>query len=108
MASRHHSLDLSEVMDVTDLLLAFELQNQVSIKLSMMTYSGSKGPDMVVTGEAWENKVKCGEVKQLASVSVRCSATNLKHFKAVVTHVLYALDFRIALNEFESVETKRA
>lgn len=108
LASRHHSLDLSEVKDVTDLLIAFENVNSVVISMELRAVSGEAGPDTVVAAFAWSRKADDTEAMLLASVSVRCSATNLRHFRAVVTHVLYLLDFRLALNEFDSAEKKKA
>lgn len=108
MGSRHHSLNMSEWMDVTDLLVAFEQQNEVSITVSMMTLRTPKGPDLAVMVSASGKSRKSGEVTQLASVSVRCLALRLNSLASAITHALYALDFQLALNEWGVAETKKA
>jgi len=108
LASRHHSLDLSELMDVTQLLCAFEEHNSVRIHLVIETLNSSKGPSLVVGAYAWDRSPGEPGASCLASVSVRCSDLNLRHWNAALTHVLYKLDFQLVLNEFEKVPGKIA
>lgn len=108
LASRHFSLNMSEVGDMTDVMLAFEKHNNVRIKVDMELIIDSAAPDLMITAKAMEVESKDTEVLLLASVSVKCSSMNLKSMNAVLTHVLYALDFQLALNEFEKVPKKRA
>jgi hypothetical protein len=108
LGSRHHSLQMTEVADVRDTWQAFELQNRVKLEIRTELVSRSGIPDLVLTAIAHEEGLEIGEAKVLASVSVRCSATNLRHWKDAHTHVLYALDFKLALNELEGVAVKKA
>jgi len=108
LASRHHSLDLSELMDVTQLLCAFEEHNSVRIHLVVETLNTSKGPCLVVGAYAWDRPAEEPGARCLASVSVRCLDLNLRHWNAALTHVLYALDFQLALNEFDALEKPKA
>lgn len=108
MGSRHHSLDLSELADVTDLVGAFEEQNNVRLSIRFGRVSKLGVPGLVVVAEAWTLEDVPPEAKPLASVSVICSGLNIKTWNAVLTHVMYALDFQLALNEFESVAHKKA
>lgn len=108
MASRHHSLDMSELKDVTELLVAFQEQNRVYIKCRFEAQVREKGPVMFLTAECWGAEEDSLEVPPSASVSLNCSVMNLKGWNAVVTHALYALDFQLALNEFEKPATQRA
>jgi hypothetical protein len=91
---------MSEWMDVTDLLAAFEKHNEVVLQVSMSPQSTPKGPDLAVMVTATYRSRKNPEVSVSDSVSVRCSALNLKSLASVVTHALYALDFQLALNEW--------
>jgi len=102
LGSRHHSLDLSELMDVTDLLRAFEQQNTVRISLRFGVVEHQRAPTLGLVGEAWAKGGESMEARPLASVSVICSDLGLKTWNAVLTQVLYMLDFQLALNEFES------
>lgn len=108
MASRHHSLDLSELADVTDLVAGFEEHNNVRLSIRFSRVSKQGVPGLMVVAEAWPPEDDLAEVKPLASVNVRCLALNLRTWNAVLTHVMYALDFQLALNEFESAATKKA
>ena len=108
MVSRHHSLDLSELMDVMDVVMAFEDQNSVKVWFRFNVGKVGKAPEVFLTAECWGKDKEPTEVPSSASVSVKCSALNLKTWNAVLTHVLYALDFQLALNEFESEQPKRA
>lgn len=108
MASRHFSLEMTEVADVRDMLMAFEQHNSVKLELRVSVQSLNGRPDVVIAGIAHESAEAIGVAPPLASVSVRCSAMNLKHLAAALTHVMYALDFQLALNEFEATKPKKA
>jgi len=108
LASRHHSLDLSELADVTDLMHAFEAQNSVKLELRCGTSIHGKTPTLglVLLANSLPTIEQAASV--LASVSVTCSATGLKSWNAVLTHALYALDFQLAQHEFDNVAVKKA
>lgn len=107
MASRHSSLEMTEIADVRELMAAFEETNKVRVEVRWNIARRVRGSDLLVTMVAHQEGTEIGVVPPLASVSVKCSAMNLKTWNAVHTHCLYALDFQLALNEFESVERKR-
>lgn len=106
MASRHLSLQMSELADVTDLLVGFQQHNNVRVKVDVEVEVGGKVPTLVITGKAIGLTPADGVLPLLASVSVICSDLNLKRWNAVLTHVIYALDFQLALAEFEEAEQK--
>ena len=108
MASRHFSLEMTEVADVRDIWQAFELQNQIKLEVRLEVLTKLGVPDLLLTGIAHQNGSGIGDQPPLASVSVRCSAMNLKHLRDALTHVLYALDFKLALNEFEGTAPQKA
>lgn len=87
-------------MDVTDLLLAFEQQNEVQLTMMLVPLKYPKGPDLAIIVKAEGKSRKDGVLCELASVSVKCSGMNLKSLQSAVTHALYALDFQLALNEW--------
>lgn len=108
MASKHYSLQMSELADVTDLLIGFENSNQVRTQWKFFLEWKNKVPTIVVEATAWGIKEEDSAAKPLGFVSVRCSDLNLRHWNAALTHVLYALDFQCALSELEKAEPKRA
>lgn len=99
MGSRHHSLDLSEIADVTDMLFGFEEHNSCQITLNVSCEQAGVVRTLMVEATAWEKgKLPVG-ANCLASVNVTCSALNLRNWNSALTHALYALDFQLALNE---------
>jgi hypothetical protein len=106
LASKHHSLNLSEVADLTELLLQFEEHNQLRITLTVETLMRKTGPTLAVGAIAYNRGEDGPEAKPLAYVSVICSAINLRHWNAALTHVLYVLDSQLARNEMEGVAKK--
>ena len=106
MASRHHSLDMSELMDVMDVVRAFDLHNGTKTFFRFNVGKVGKSPELFLTAECWTAEAETVEVPPLASVNVKCSGLNLKSWNAVLTHVLYALDFRLACNELGYKEPK--
>jgi len=108
LASKHFSLNMSELGDVTDLLYAFEQQNKVRLHCRFGVEMEGKSPTIGLTMFAYGVEDVDTVLPPLASVSVICSALNLKTWNAALTHALYALDFQLALNEYESAAVKRA
>lgn len=108
MAQRHHSLDLSEMGDVTDMLLGFEEHNHCRIAFRFGLVHSGKTPTVAIDGEAWTEFLGEPGAQLSASVNVKCSDLNLRTWNAALIHVLYALDFQLALNEFEGAGTKKA
>lgn len=102
MASRHHSLNLSEVGDVTDLLWGFETHNHCNVQLRVETVVERGKLDLVITAAAWDINQGRSEASLWACVSVKCSATNLRTFRDAVTHALYGLDLKLVLREFDA------
>jgi len=108
LASRHHSLDLSELKDVTDLLQGFQEQNSCIFKVRFGLSELKRFPAIAMVGEAWSVGEDKQELKLLASVSVICSDLNLRTWNGALTQLMYMLDFQLALNEFETKAPKRA
>lgn len=101
LASRHFSLNMSEVGDVTDLLWGFEKHNQCSLQLRVETVVVKGKLDLLLTIAAWDVAKPRGEATLWACVSVQCSSMNLRTFRDAVTHVLYALDLKLVLREWD-------
>jgi len=93
---------MTELADIRELLAAFEATNTVRLEVRFGIEHQVRGTDLYLTMLAHQSKGEIGEVPPLASVSVKCSAMNLKHWNSVLTHCMYALDFQLALHEFES------
>lgn len=107
MESRHFSLNLSEVGDVTDLMLAFERHNAVRLEVRLSLVNQEKNASIAIAMLAHGKEGEIGEVPPLGSVSAICSAINLKTLRDVLTHVMYALDFQLALREWDAASPKR-
>lgn len=95
-------------MDVTDLVVGFEAHNHVKLKFCFELVGEGHTPGLVLYADAYEWEPLNGVRRHLALVSVICSAMNLKSWNAVLTHAMYALDFQLALKEFDSTEPPKA
>ena len=108
MASRHHSLDYSEVKDVTQLVQDFEQHNAISVRVSFRVEMCGKAPGIVLIADAFDLPTATTGASLLASVSVRCLDTNLRHWVSAVTHLLFVLDAQLARNEMRGDAENRA
>lgn len=108
MASRHHSLDLSELADVTDMLAGFEEHNSCELVTTFTVQKAGKARTIVLTMMAFEQAKEGQEAKLLGSVKLICSAMNLKTWNSVLTRGMYTLDFQLALHELGHAEPKKA
>jgi len=97
---------MSEIADVTDLLCGFQEHNSCVLKMGVTVEDLGKVRGLIISAEAWGEDLGKPEAKLLASVSVRCSALNLRHWNSALTHVLYALDFQLALLELGHAKPK--
>jgi len=108
LASRHFSLNLSEVADVTDLLQAFESHNDVRLEIRLSVGIVGKSPTLELVGIAHPPAWQIGEVSPLASASLKCSALNLRSLRDALTHLMYVLDSQLAFNEMRGEPVNRA
>jgi len=92
------SLELPELID---LVRAFEQSNSVRIRLrgEMTTWNGQR--DIQWTAEAFEQTLEYSAALPLVYVNVRCMEQRLVTMEAVIMQLLYALDFQLALREYE-------
>lgn len=108
MGSRHHSLDLSEIADVTDMLNGFQQHNSCRIVVEVSVEVVDQVPGIVLVAKAYEGDPALLGAKPLGSVSVKCSTMNLKAWNSALIHVMYALDFQLALNELGHAAPQKA
>lgn len=106
MASSRGSSNGADWKDVVGNLVAFEAINFVRLEIRMSTADDHGRADLAVTVLAHAADVPIGDQAPLASVSVKCSATNLRTLEGALIHALYALDSQLAHGEF--AETIRA
>lgn len=99
---------MGDVADVTDTIRAFEQHNTVHIAVELTVAHLGHVPRLQMVLTAY-NPVGIGvEPAPLASVQLDCMTANLKTLAAALTHGLYALDFQLALNEFEGTKKPSA
>jgi len=101
LASRHHSLDMSETKDMIELIRAFEQHNSLRIGVSLTVEDRDGRLQMAVSVHAFARGVVDAEPAPLASVLLYSFPTNQRTLMGLLTHALYALDFRLAVNEFD-------
>jgi len=104
LVSKHHSLQTGEVGDLVDMLIGFEAQNKVRVKLiAELPFPLVRG-DLEVTVVAYPVSAPSSEAKPLACASVTCLATGLRDLANVLIHALYLLDSQLADLELGSAE----
>lgn len=105
MASRHHSLQMSEVADVIDILIGFQEHNKVRLAIELTVVMKDAAPSLQLVATAWPPQVTGVVLALPASVVCDTRTMNLRNLKDAVTHALYALDFRLALDEYGGTKT---
>lgn len=99
MASRHHSLEMTEVKDVVEIIQNFEEQVGLHIAFAMSVTVVEKAPRLACTATAFQMPPVVAEPAPLVSVSFSTSTTGHRFLKDVVTHGLYLLDAKLAWRE---------
>lgn len=99
---------MSEVADLTDMVAGFEEHNSCMLVMQITSIITPKDRDLLLVMTAYPKDTVLPEASCLASVSVKCSATNLAHWNSALTHAMYALDFQLALNELGHAEPKKS
>jgi len=97
-----------EPEELTDLIAAFEAQNKCRITLSACLKLRKGYQDMEWTAECVNREQGLTAHLPLGFVSVSVWAGDFKTLMGLVTRLLYALDFQLALNEFDSAKAKKA
>jgi len=108
LGSKHALSNGNEPEEVTDLLSAFELQNKCKITLTVSVELHKGYLDSRWEAEAIGSQAGEPERGYLVLASVRVWGGDYKTLMGVVSRLLYALDFQLALNEFDSVSPKKA
>jgi len=93
---------MSEVADVTELLIGFQQHNTVRLAIELTVATLGNVPSLQVVVTAYRPVGIGVEPAPLACVECDTRTMNLKHLKDALTHALYALDFQLALDEFDA------
>lgn len=108
LASSRGSMNMPDLQDVAAVLEGFEEVNTCRIQVTLELKGQGLLRHLLVGAVAYDRRETAGEVTTLASVSVTSLASNLKNVTAVVIHALYMLDGKIAYQEMQSAENKKA
>lgn len=108
LGSNHALSNGNEPEEVTDLIAAFEQQNQCRIILTVFLQLHKGYMDCQWRAQAVSTKDHEQLPNPVVLANVAVWAGDYKTLMAVVSRLLYALDFQLALNEFESAGHKKA
>ena len=108
MGSKQALSNGNEPGELTDLLAAFEVQNKCKLTL-MSSVQLHKG----YLDTQWRLVAHGGvdipwEAPHLALANVAVWGGDYKTLMGLLTRLLYAVDFQLALNEFEKIAPKKA
>jgi hypothetical protein len=102
-ASLSNGKEGEELIELVD---AFQRQNNVSLEVSVSTQQHKGRQDLCLTVKAWNTRKENGEVPQLDLGNVQIWFGDYKTLMGAFTRALYAMDFHLALREYESAATK--
>lgn len=108
MGSKQALSNGKEPEELTDLLLGFEKENQVSIKLELWWGKSSGKDALVARAVATNNHVDPVVRARWESVSAVLPGKEYKSLLGLLTGLLYRLDFEIGEEEMRSIGIKRA
>jgi len=108
LGSKHALSNGNEPEELTDLIAAFEVMCSCKLTLDSSLELRKGYLDMRWTLTARNLQVGLLEPKPLDLASVSVWAGDFKTLLGLLTRLLYSLDAQLALNEFASVETKKA
>lgn len=108
MVSRHHSLEMTDVEDVAELLSNFCQHSGVEVAVALSVVGVGKRRTLQMTMVAYEPfKEDVGPV-QLVSVSATCLDMQVKSLGAALTHLVYLTDGALASREMALAGNYRA
>lgn len=93
--------------DLEEAIRTFETQDNVKVHIAMETTITGKTPDLRLTLSATRSGTVPAEPVNLGFVSVTCLGTSRKSLEAAILALLYQLDFKLALDEFDGTIKKR-
>lgn len=106
MGSNHGPLNGNEVQEVTHLIEAFEHMNRVELSFTLgMRREGTKR-QLAGLMAAWPEGRADTVLTPSDYKSVRCWANEYKSLMALVTGLLYKLDFELGSSEWEKIKPK--
>lgn len=108
MASRHHSLDLSEVKDIIQVLQDFEEHNGIAVTFSCGVLRTPKAPRLHACVDVWPKDPTTTGPARLTSARLTTSDISPKTMNGLVTHLLYIADGKLALREMRGDEEPSA
>jgi|SRR5215208_1641140 len=108
LAQSRGSLNSPDWQDISTIIRTFEGTEQVDITVELTHTMVMGASALLVAAKAYSNKKGEQAAQPLASASATCSATGLRTLEAAVIHVLYVLDFQIAVAELGKAEVKPA
>lgn len=108
MALKHGSSSGIGMLELMDIVQAFEEQNRVLITVSARRVAVAGKMDWQWEAKAWEVATTLTGRPLLASAQLRCGEKRLVTMEAVVLQLLYALDFQLGQGEMQGREEPRA
>lgn len=108
LVSKAPSSKQNESTELIDLVAAFEAINKCKITFTCLLALRKGYLDLKWDVSAWNRPEGNAEAGSLVLANVSVWGGDYLTLLALHTRLLYALDFQLALNEFDKVETKKA
>lgn len=108
LGSKHSLSNGNESQELTDLVAGFEVINKCKITLTSSLVLTKGYLDLKWIATAHPSSEAASEQSSLALASASVWGGDYRTFLALLTRLLYAMDFQLALNEFDMVLPKKA
>lgn len=108
LASRHHSLEMTDVEDVAELLSNFQEQTGVFVTVGLMVVGAGKVRTIALMGTAFEGTQPGAEPVPLVSASATCLDIGAKSLGGALTQLVYMMDGALASREMALAGKHRA
>lgn len=107
MASSRDSSNSPDWKDLASILHAFQNDNKITIELALVPTVTGTTEDLRLSLVWWPVGGARQEAKPSDYLSVTCLATNRRSLESALLALLYQLDFKLALAEFDGAVRKR-
>jgi hypothetical protein len=107
LAVSRNSSNSPDWKDLADILNAFQGENGLTVNIKLSPVVTGTTTDIRLEAVWWTLGQDYADRRHSDYLSVTCLATNRKSLEAAILALLYQLDFKLALSEYDAVIKKR-
>jgi len=104
LGSKHALSNGNEPEELTALISAFEIQDEVKLAITITVLAHNKRPDLMLSATATGRPAENGVAKPSVSASAIRWGSESATMMGAITSLLYALDFQLAEQEWDAAK----